>query len=207
MMMMMRTTRTTRTTTTTRANARATKRRTTRVATRARANGERGTSASAASTSRDDGRNRIGEIVATTASALALAMGAPDARAIDMQIVDSTTSEYMRRRDEAASFKCSGGMFDCDSDRREYARAQTERLRARIATRDPEMDAEEALKDPEMDAEEALKSSPCTVEDPCTDNVLQAAFAGVQGLTTSEKLEKMGRPTDAVNSSSQYFGF
>jgi hypothetical protein len=59
-----------------------------------------------------------------------------------------------------------------------------------------------------MDAEEALKkSSPCTVEDPCTDNVLQAAFAGVQGLTTSEKLEKMGRPTDAVNSSSQYFGF
>jgi hypothetical protein len=122
-------------------------------------------------------------------------MGAPDARAIDMQIVDSTTSEYMRRRDEAASFKCSGGMFDCDSDRREYARAQTERLRARIATRDPEMDAEEA------------KSSPCTVEDPCTDNVLQAAFAGVQGLTTSEKLEKMGRPTDAVNSSSQYFGF
>ena len=127
-------------------------------------------------------------------------MGAPDARAIDMQIVDSTTSEYMRRRDEAASFKCSGGMFDCDSDRREYARAQTERLRARIATRDPEMDAEEALK-------EALKSSPCTVEDPCTDNVLQAAFAGVQGLTTSEKLEKMGRPTDAVNSSSQYFGF
>ena len=198
----------TTTTTTTRANARATKRRTTRVATRARANGERGTSASAASTSRDDGRNRIGEIVATTASALALAMGAPDARAIDMQIVDSTTSEYMRRRDEAASFKCSGGMFDCDSDRREYARAQTERLRARIATRDPEMDAEEALKrDPEMDAEEALKSSPCTVEDPCTDNVLQAAFAGVQGLTTSEKLEKMGRPTDAVNSSSQYFGF
>ena len=195
----MRTT-TPRTTTTTRANARATKRRTTRVATRARANGERGTSASAASTSRDDGRNRIGEIVATTASALALAMGAPDARAIDMQIVDSTTSEYMRRRDEAASFKCSGGMFDCDSDRREYARAQTERLRARIATRDPEMDAEEALK-------EALKSSPCTVEDPCTDNVLQAAFAGVQGLTTSEKLEKMGRPTDAVNSSSQYFGF
>jgi hypothetical protein len=122
-------------------------------------------------------------------------MGAPDARAIDMQIVDSTTSEYMRRRDEAASFKCSGGMFDCDSDRREYARAQTERLRARIATRDPEMDAEEA------------KSSPCTVEDPCTDDVLQAAFAGVQGLTTSEKLEKMGRPTDAVNSSSQYFGF
>ena len=196
MMMMMRTTTTTTTTTTTRANARATKRRTTRVATRARANGERGTSASAASTSRDDGRNRIGEIVATTASALALAMGAPDARAIDMQIVDSTTTEYMRRRDEAASFKCSGGMFDCDSDRREYARAQTERLRARIATRDPE-----------MDAEEALKSSPCTVEDPCTDNVLQAAFAGVQGLTTSEKLEKMGRPTDAVNSSSQYFGF
>ena len=194
----------TTTTTTTRANARATKRRTTRVAPRARANGERGTSASAASTSRDDGRNRIGEIVATTASALALAMGAPDARAIDMQIVDSTTSEYMRRRDEAASFKCSGGMFDCDSDRREYARAQTERLRARIATWDPETDAEEALK---SSLKEPLKSSPCTVEDPCTDNVLQAAFAGVQGLTTSEKLEKMGRPTDAVNSSSQYFGF
>ena len=195
------TTTTTTTTTTTRATAATTartraakrlERRATRARVAARASGDRGTSAS---TSRDDGRNRIGAIVAATALAMG-ALGTDAARAIDMQIVDSSTSEYMRRRDEAAAFKCKGGMFDCDSDRREYARAQTERLQARIATRDPE-----------MGAEEALKSSPCTVEDPCTDNVLQAAFAGVQGLTTSEKLEKMGRPTDAVNSSSQYFGF
>ena len=128
----------------------------------------------------NDGRNRIGEIVATTASALALAMGAPDARAIDMQIVDSTTSEYMRRRDEAASFKCSGGMFDCDSDRREYARAQTERLRARIATRDPEMEPEEA------------KSSPCTVLDkgchaPGSPELFRVAAEGLEKVCNANR--------------------
>jgi hypothetical protein len=35
--------------------------------------------------------------------------------------------------------------------------------------------------------------------------VLRAAFMGTSGLTTSEKLEKMGRPTDVVNSTARYF--
>jgi len=45
----------------------------------------------------------------------------------------------------------------------------------------------------------------CSVEDPCTNDVLRAAFMGTSGLTTSEKLEKMGRSADVVNSTSQYF--
>jgi len=105
-----------------------------------------------------------------------------------MQIVDSQTLDYMRRRDEAASFKCKGGMFDCDSDRREYARGQSERLAARISTN--------AVGD-EM-------APNCTVEDPCTNDVLRAALAGVQGLTTADKLEALGKDSDAVNSTSRY---
>jgi len=44
----------------------------------------------------------------------------------------------------------------------------------------------------------------CTIEDPCTTDVLRAALAGVQGLTTSDKLEAMGRDVDVVNSTSRY---
>ena len=46
----------------------------------------------------------------------------------------------------------------------------------------------------------------CKVEEACTENILGAAFAGVQGLTTSEKLEKMGRDGDAINGTRKYFG-
>ena len=44
----------------------------------------------------------------------------------------------------------------------------------------------------------------CTVEDPCTNDVLRAALAGVQGLTTADKLEALGKDSDAVNSTSRY---
>lgn len=125
----------------------------------------------------------IATVIATT---LATTTGA--ALAIDMQIVDSQTRDYMKRRDEAAAFKCTGGMFDCDSDRREYARAQSERLAARIAT----------------NAAGDELAPGCTIEDPCTTDVLRAALAGVQGLTTSEKLEAMGRDADAINSTRRY---
>ncbi len=124
----------------------------------------------------------VAAVVATTLATTGAA------RAIDMQIVDSQTRDYMRRRDEAASFKCKGGMFDCDSDRREYARGQSERLAARISTN--------AVGD-EM-------APNCTVEDPCTNDVLRAALAGVQGLTTADKLEALGKDSDAVNSTSRY---
>jgi hypothetical protein len=96
----------------------------------------------------------------------------------------------MRSRDEAASWKCES-MFDCNGDRREYAQKQSENLAARLAT-----------------AAKGEKVEPtCTVEDPCTDNVLRAALVGVQGLTTQEKLEKMNKPVDVANASSQYFDF
>lgn len=129
----------------------------------------------------------VSSIAAAIIATASFAVVAPDAKAIDLVRVDPTVTEYMKKRDEAASFKCKGGMFDCDSDRREYARAQSEKLVARLATQEP--------------GDEPA----CSVEDPCTNDVLRAAFMGTSGLTTSEKLEKMGRSADVANSTSQYF--
>jgi hypothetical protein len=39
----------------------------------------------------------------------------------------------------------------------------------------------------------------CKVEEACTTDIVGAAIAGLSGLTTSEKLEKMGRDGDAIN--------
>jgi len=129
----------------------------------------------------------VSSIAAAIIATASFTVVAPDAKAIDLVRVDPAVTEYMQKRDEAASFKCKGGMFDCDSDRREYARAQSEKLVARLATQEP--------------GDEPA----CSVEDPCTNDVLRAAFMGTSGLTTSEKLEKMGRSADVANSTSQYF--
>lgn len=119
-----------------------------------------------------------------------MSLATPSAHAIDMVVVDKSVTEYMRSRDEAASWKCAN-MFDCNNDRREYAQKQSENLAARLAT-----------------AAKGEKVEPtCSIEDPCTDNVLRAALVGVQGLTTQEKLEKMNKPVDVANASSQYFDF
>lgn len=53
------------------------------------------------------------------------------ARAVTIERAPSTFKEAMTRRDEAADFKCKGGMFDCDSDRRQYAKDQWKRFLAR----------------------------------------------------------------------------
>ena len=37
----------------------------------------------------------------------------------------------LKARDEAMDFKCKGGMFDCDSDRRAYAKQQWQSFLAR----------------------------------------------------------------------------
>ena len=97
--------------------------------------------------------------------------------------------EYMDQRDEAMSFKCKGGMMDCDGDRREFARAQAQSLSERL--------------------ERGEKRTDCTVEEACTDNILGAALAGTSGFTTSEKFEKLGRPelADAPNASRPNLGF
>ena len=95
----------------------------------------------------------------------------------------------MDRRDDAMSFKCKGGMMDCDGDRREFARNQAKGLKTRLA--------------------KGEKRTECTIEEPCTDNILGAAVAGTSGFTTAEKFEKMGRPelADAPNSSKPNLGF
>ena len=91
-------------------------------------------------------------------------------------------------RDDAMRMKCEGGMMDCDGDRREYARAQSEGNFVRRNSGDER------------------ELPPCRVEEACTTDILGAAIAGVNGLTTSEKLEKMGRDADAVNGTKRYFG-
>ena len=77
----------------------------------------------------------------------------------------------------------------CDGDRREFARNQAEGLKTRL--------------------EKGEKRTECTIEEPCTDNILGAAVAGTSGFTTAEKFEKMGRPelADAPNSSKPNLGF
>ena len=134
-------------------------------------------------------KNAVASAVAISV-ALTMSLATPRAHAIDMVVVDKSVTEYMRSRDEAASWKCAN-MFDCNNDRREYAQKQSENLAARLAT-----------------AAKGERVEPtCSIEDPCTDNVLRAALVGVQGLTTQEKLEKMNKPVDVANASSQYFDF
>ena len=107
--------------------------------------------------------------------------------AIELTIVDPSVKQYMDSRDDAMRMKCEGGMMDCNGDRREYAQKQAENFVARNS------------------GEERILPE-CKVEEACTENILGAAFAGVQGLTTSEKLEKMGRDGDAINGTARYFG-
>ena len=92
----------------------------------------------------------------------------------------------MDSRDESMRIKCKS-MMDCDGDRREYAKAQAENFVRRNSGETP-------------------IAPDCKVEEACTSDILGAAIAGLNGLTTSEKLEKMGRNANAVNSTDYYFG-
>jgi hypothetical protein len=121
------------------------------------------------------------------AATLAGTVAPTTALAIDLVIADPSVKQYMDMRDDAMRMKCEGGMMDCDGDRREYAKKQAENFVARNS------------------GEERVLPE-CKVEEACTENILGAAFAGVQGLTTSEKLEKMGRDGDAINGTRKYFG-
>ena len=121
------------------------------------------------------------------AATTVLAAVAPVARAIDLVIVDPRVKEYMDSRDDAMRMKCEGGMMDCDGDRREYAKQATENFIRR-------------------NSGDVFEPPPCTVAEACTTDILGAAMAGLNGLTTSEKLEKMGKNGDAVNATRPYFG-
>ena len=121
------------------------------------------------------------------AATTVLAAAAPVARAIDLVIVDPSVKQYMDSRDEAMRMKCEGGMMDCDGDRREYAKKATENFIRR-------------------NSGDVFEPPPCTVAEACTTDILGAAMAGLNGLTTSEKLEKMGKDGNAVNATRPYFG-
>jgi hypothetical protein len=94
----------------------------------------------------------------------------------------------MKRRDEAMQFKCKGGMMDCDGDRRDYARKQTESFVKRVSGAPGD----------------AIKEGECKVEEACTKDILGAAMMGLSGLSSAEKLEKMGLDSTAMVNSTGY---
>ena len=100
--------------------------------------------------------------------------------------------EGLKRRDEAMQFKCKGGMMDCDGDRRAYAKKQTEDFIARVT----------AAAEAPADAPEPA----CKVEEACTKDVLGAAVAGLSGLSSAEKLEKLGLDSKGMVNSTAYEG-
>ena len=126
-------------------------------------------------------------LASSLAATAVFAAVAPVARAIDLVIVDPSVKQYMDSRDDAMRMKCEGGMMDCDGDRREYAKQATENFIRR-------------------NSGDVFEPPPCTVAEACTTDILGAAMAGLNGLTTSEKLEKMGKNGDAVNATRPYFG-
>ena len=107
---------------------------------------------------------------------------------MDLVFASPAAVEGLKRRDEAMTFKCKGGMMDCDGDRREYARKQTESFVKRVSGSDS------------GDA----PAAECKVEEACTKDVLAAAFNGLGGLSSAEKLEKMGRDSTAMVNSTGY---
>ena len=126
-------------------------------------------------------------VASTLAATSLLTTLAPTALAIDFVIVDKSVKEYMDSRDDAMRMQCEGGMMDCNGDRREYARAQSDNFIRR-------------------NSGEVFEPPPCRVEEACTTDILGAAMAGLSGLTTSEKLEKMGKDGNAINATRPYFG-
>lgn len=105
------------------------------------------------------------------------------ADAIDIVRLDDEAVAGLRRRDEAAAQKCTGGMFDCDGDRREYAKKQQENFRAKA---------------------EGGGSSECKKEEACADSFFEAVTMGLNGITTAEKMEKMGIDPNRPNSTAFY---
>ena len=61
--------------------------------------------------------------VLLTASAV-LAPPPPSQASLDITYADKSVKQKLQDRDDAMEFKCKGGMFDCDGDRRDYAHKQ-----------------------------------------------------------------------------------
>ena len=141
----------------------------------------------ASEASKSDARPPWRGRVAASLAALTLTLGPQTASAIDLVIADPSVKQYMDSRDDAMRMKCEVSMMDCDGDRREYARAQSENFILR-------------------NSRDVPTPPTCKVEEACTSDIIGAAIAGLNGFTTSEKLEKMGRDANAVNSTANMFG-
>jgi hypothetical protein len=82
-------------------------------------------------------RTALGSLAAllATGPARAAAPPAPSREATPPEITIAAPSvlSSINARDEAMRFKCSGGMMDCDGDRREFAKKQYENFKKRAA--------------------------------------------------------------------------
>lgn len=58
----------------------------------------------------------------------------PVANAVDLSFASPEVRQKLIERDESMDFKCKGGMFDCDGDRREYAKNQYKNFVNRMET-------------------------------------------------------------------------
>ncbi|KAL4425100.1 hypothetical protein ABPG77_010414 [Micractinium sp. CCAP 211/92] len=54
----------------------------------------------------------------------AMLLLAPPVLAMDLSYAPSSVKAALEQRDEAMAYQCTGGMFDCDGDRREFAKQQ-----------------------------------------------------------------------------------
>ncbi|GMH40140.1 hypothetical protein BSKO_08044 [Bryopsis sp. KO-2023] len=70
-------------------------------------------------------RTRRGLLAGIAVPALVmLQMDPAEAIGIEVTKVPAAAAEGIKRRDEAMEWRCKGGMFDCDGDRRDYAKKQ-----------------------------------------------------------------------------------
>ena len=100
----------------------------------------------------------------------AMALAPEGAWSMEIQMAPKGFDAFADQQLEAASVKCKGGMMDCDGDRREYAKKQMENFASRGT-------------DQYDDA--------CRPEEPCTSD-FGAALQALNGMTSAEKLEKLG---------------
>ncbi len=130
--------------------------------------------------------------------------GAPGpVHAVDFVFASPSAVEGLQRRDEAMSFKCKGGMMDCDGDRRDYARNQWKNFTAK-ADGGGDTTCKARLVVLRCSASCLTTPAHMQVEEACTQDIFGAAVSGLNGLTTGEKLEKLGRDASSMVNSTTY---
>ena len=110
-------------------------------------------------------------VATTSALAIACAIAALPANALDIKVAPKGFSEFADQQLEAVSVKCQGGMMDCDGDRRDYAKKQMENFSKRGT---------------------GEEDTTCKAEEPCTSNLIGAAVQALNGMTPAEKYKNLG---------------